>query len=68
MRCPTLRRDSCAAFQLRSFLACKDQQCDSTCQHERTEDWRNGNPIMLFGRGVNRPDIQNFSWWVYVNP
>ena len=46
-------------FELRGFLAPKDDQCDSSGQRKCTEDWRNGNSVMFFRCGVDRPDIQN---------
>ena len=46
-------------FELRSFLGSKDEQCDSARQYKSTEDWRNGNSVMFFRCGVDRPDIQN---------
>jgi hypothetical protein len=46
-------------FGLRSFLGPKDDQCDSPRQRKCTEDWRNGNSVMLFRCGMDRPDIKN---------
>ena len=44
-------------FELRRFLDSKDEQCDSSCQRKCTEDWRNGNSVMLFRCGLLRSGI-----------
>jgi hypothetical protein len=46
-------------FELRGFLGSKDEQGDSSRQRKSTEYWRNGNSVMFFCRGVDRPNIQN---------
>ena len=46
-------------LELRGFLGSKDEQGDSSRQRESTEYWGNGNSVMFFCRGADRPDIQN---------
>ena len=46
-------------FELRGFLGSKDEQGDSSRQHKSTDDWGNGNSVVFFRRGVDRPNIQN---------
>src|SRR5882724_1219435 len=56
---PDSQAGNFCGLELRGFLGSKDDQCDSACQCKSTEDWRNGNSVMFFCCGVDRPDIQN---------
>jgi hypothetical protein len=55
-------------FGLGILSACGDDHDDSSDQRESTEDWRNGNVLMLFFSGVDRPDIQHLFLMGVIEP
>jgi hypothetical protein len=58
MRYPTLRRDICVFMGLRILLRSDQEQHDSPRQCEAAKCRRNGNPVVLFGGGVDWADVQ----------
>jgi hypothetical protein len=60
MRYPTLRRDIWVFVELRIFFRSDQEQHDSAGQCEAAKCWRNGNPVVFFGGGVDWADVQYF--------
>jgi hypothetical protein len=60
MRCPTLRRDTFATFELGLLLDSRDEHDDAPYQRKPSEYRRNRNVIVFFRGCVNRSDIKNF--------